>query len=232
MKPPDRVSEAVEFIDQPQDDYALEVSLDHVAAVNRWLGGTRALLGALRPMLPPRGDVLILDVGTGSADLPLEVARLVRRHGLRIKMVAVDRHPQTVRIAEARTREHSELHVCRADVLQLPFADDTFDFAVFALTLHHLPDAAQAPALRELGRVTRRAVLVSELERAWPHYLGARLLAATLWRGNALTRHDAPLSVLRAFTPTELRERARAAGWTRVRVLRRFFYRLVLVLES
>lgn len=232
MKRPARVTEGVEHIDQPQDERALAASLEHVAGVNRWLGGTRALLGALQPLLPAHGSVAILDVGTGSADIPLAIGALISRRGLRLNLIAVDRHPQTVRIAAGRTRDRANVHVCRANVLRLPFADNAFDFAVLALTLHHLADDEHVPALRELARVTRRAVLVSELERSWPHYLGARLLATTIWRGNALTRHDAPLSVLRGFTTAELLAIARAAGITRARVLRRFFYRLVLVLDS
>jgi hypothetical protein len=55
-------------------------------------------------------------------------------------------------------------------------------------------------------------------------------LAATWWRRNRLTRHDGPLSVLRAFTPAELRAAAEAAGLETLELRRAFFYRLTLVL--
>ena len=72
----------------------------------------------------------------------------------------------------------------------------------------------------------------SELERAWPNYLGAKLLAATLWHRNPATRHDAPVSVRRAFTTAELLDIARDAGCRDARVFRHFFYRLVLVVRK
>jgi hypothetical protein len=76
--------------------------------------------------------------------------------------------------------------------------------------------------------VARRAVLVSDLERTRLNHLGARVLAATLWRGNPITAHDAPLSVLRAFTAAELAAVGREAGLRRVRVRRHQPFRLVL----
>jgi len=43
-----------------------------------------------------------------------------------------------------------------------------------------------------------------------------------------MTRHDAPLSVLRAYTPDEALDLARQAGWKNPRVRRTRFFRMVL----
>lgn len=209
----------------------LEESLDHVAAVNRWLGGRRALLRHLEAVWPDRADASILDVGTGSADLPRAICAWARRTGRIANVVACDRHPQILAVARARCAGDPRIRFVRADALALPHPDRAFDIVLLSLTLHHFDDVAQVEVLRELGRVARLAVLVGELERCWPNYLGARVLAATLWRGNAITRHDGPLSVLRAFTPAELLATSRAAGFGSARVYRHPFYRLVLRAE-
>ncbi len=228
---PTRIAEAVEYIDEPAGDSELEASLDQIAGVNRWLGGTRALIRALRPLLPRAGPVSFLDVGTGSADVPRALVAWGAAHDRAFHVTASDRHPQTTRVARRRTLAELAITVLRANALRLPFADHAFDFSLCSLTLHHLADADQGPALRELARVARRAVLVNELERSWLNYFGARALAATIWRRNPLTRHDGPISVLRSFTPDELTSIARRAGFQHVRVRRSFFRRLVLVVE-
>ena len=64
------------------------------------------------------------------------------------------------------------------------------------------------------------------------NYIGARLLSWTWWRANPLTRHDGPLSVLRAFTAPELLAIARSAGLHGVRVERRWFFRLLLTAQG
>jgi 2-polyprenyl-3-methyl-5-hydroxy-6-metoxy-1,4-benzoquinol methylase len=161
--------------------------------------------------------------------VPRAIVRAARRERLKVRITACDVHAQTVALARERCRTYPEIDVARADAVALPFADGAFDIALLSLTLHHFADAVQLAALRELARVCRRALVVNELERSWPNYLGARLLATTLWRTNPLTRHDGPVSVLRAFTPAELYDRAHVAGLTGVHVRRAFFYRLVLV---
>jgi hypothetical protein len=85
--------------------------------------------------------------------------------------------------------------------------------------------------LGELARVSSKAVIVNELKRTRLNYIGAKLLAMTFWRSNPLTRHDGPLSVLRAFTRRELEQLCAAAG-LRGRVYEHYFQRLVLVIDA
>jgi ubiquinone/menaquinone biosynthesis C-methylase UbiE len=228
-----RADDARERMDAPGvDPDALEAALRHVALVNRWLGARRALIRHMPWGLPP-GRSRILDVGTGSADLPIAIARWARRVGRRVQVTVVDRHAATLGVARRQTAEWPELLPARADGLQLPFREGAFDLALLSMTLHHMDGPALVEVLAELGRVARGGrVLVGELERALPHYLGARLLAATLWRRNPVTRHDGPLSVLRSFTPGELRELAEQAGLRAPVVRRHLFYRLVLRAEA
>ena len=119
------------------------------------------------------------------------------------------------------------VHVLGGEPLRWGWLPDD-NFAVCALTLHHLPPADAAAALAELGRVARHGVLVVDLERSWPAYVGTWLWSRTC-TANPLTRHDGPLSVLRAFTPDELRDLATEAGLCAARVGRAPLFRLALV---
>jgi SAM-dependent methyltransferase len=225
-----RLAHAHELLDEPLHDRAeLEQSLDQVAEVNALLGGRRAAWLAVRPLLDPARTTGILDIGTGSADIPLDLVRRARRAGRPIHITATDLHPQMQQIAAQRTQHTPDISVAAADALALPWADDSFDLAMLSMTLHHFEEADQVRALQEAARVARHAVIVNELERCRANWYGARVLAATRWRGNRLTRHDGPLSVLRAFTPGELRSLAGKAGLRVGSLHRRYFFRLVLV---
>jgi ubiquinone/menaquinone biosynthesis C-methylase UbiE len=227
-----RLADAAELLDQAQHDVTeLRHSLDQVAEVNALLGGRRAVWLALRPWLRAGETLRILDVGTGSADIPIDVVKRAARAQQQVHITATDVHPQMCAIAAGRTMRMREIRVEAADALSLPYEDDSFDIVLLSLTLHHFEQDAQVRALREARRVAGRAVIVNELERCRANWYGARLLAATRWRGNRLTRHDGPLSVLRAFTRPELEQLAHAAGLNILSLRRRFFFRLVMVAE-
>jgi ubiquinone/menaquinone biosynthesis C-methylase UbiE len=224
-----RLHDAVEYLDDAaHDDRELRASLAQIADVNRWLGGERSLLHHLAQVLPASEPVRILDVGTGSGDMPRLIVRWARRTRRTVRVVATDIHPQMLDVARAWSTGYPEIAFEQADALALRYPDGSFDCALNTLTLHHFDDDQQVCVLRELQRVSTRGIIVSELERNWPNYLGAKLLAATLWRFNRLTRHDGPISVLRAFTPDELLDLARRAGLPDPRVQRHWFFRLVL----
>lgn len=227
-----RLQHAPELLDEEtHDPRSLEHSLAHITQVNRFLGGYSSALAGLRPLLSAGSTARILDIGTATADIPRFLAAAARASGARITIVATDLHPQMRALAQTLCAGWPEISIEPADAFALPYADHSFDAVILSLTLHHFEDDGPVVAVREAGRVGRM-VVVNDLERGWMNYAGARLLSATWWRGNTLTRHDGPLSVLRAFTRDELRAIAHDAGLTDVHVERRWFGRLLMTGRS
>lgn len=225
FRPIARRSLRPEILDGPVENVReLERSLAHVAQVNRWLGGTRSLRRHLAPLLRRRSPLEILDVGTGNGATMREIGAWASARGAPWHMTGLELSAAVARIAV----RGAGARIVRGDALRLPFRDDAFDAAACTLTLHHFDDHAAVCLLREMARVSRELVLVSDLERTLPNYLGARLLALTLWSTNRITRNDGPLSVLRSFTLDELEQVGKDAGLRDVRVRRHAPWRLVL----
>jgi ubiquinone/menaquinone biosynthesis C-methylase UbiE len=218
-----------ELMDTPQPRALLEECLRELEQINRLLGVHRIVLGHVRRFLRP-GDVslTVADVATGGADLPRRLIQWGRRRRLSLRLLAIDQHPQTAAIARDRSRGVPGIRVVRGDARSLPLADRSVDVALLTTALHHLspPDAVQA--LRELARVSRRGFVVTDLVRSPAAYLGARLLGLAVLR-NPLTRNDGPRSVLRAYTPAEVRGLAEEAGLDGLRIVRHPLFRLALV---
>lgn len=208
-----------------RDDREWRACLADLSSINRLLGGLSALRGELDRL--PRAPRTILDAGTGAADMPAAVLDHLRKRGVRASCVAVDRSERVLVLAAERLRARHDIELRRADVLALPFADASFDLATFNLALHHFEPDDATRALRELARVAH-TVIVNDLRRsriAW-------LFAATILRAavrSPLTKHDGPVSVLRAYTPGEARELAERAGWRRIAVRRHLGYRMTIV---
>jgi ubiquinone/menaquinone biosynthesis C-methylase UbiE len=223
-------------MDEPaQDRDQLARSLADLRGVNRWLGGTRVVLHHLSALLHrhPRRTLRILDIATGSGDIPLHVAAWARRRGVAVEIVATDNHRTTLALAAEHTAAEPSIRTAFADALHLPFADGAFDVALLSTALHHFDDERDCVrVLWEMDRVSRLGWIVNDLARSRPALLGAHLLALTVWRRHPVTAHDGPLSVRRAFTPAELRELAARAGFNHARVTAHFPFRLAMVVEK
>jgi 2-polyprenyl-3-methyl-5-hydroxy-6-metoxy-1,4-benzoquinol methylase len=216
------------------DGCELGRSLDDLRRVNAALGSRRTAVSLVHRLASASGrrPVTILDLGTGGADIPIAVARSARRLGLPLRITATDLHPTTLAFARERTRGFPEISVERADLLDLHYAPGSFDIVMSHTTLHHFSEAEAATALREMDRVAGMAVMVTDLARSRTALLGARLLAATAWRRHPITRHDGPVSVRAAFTPSEIRTLAEEVFTCPFRVRRHALFRLSLVVDK
>ena len=222
----------LEILDAPVEDVAeYEHALSQVADVNRYLGGERALRKSLSPLLTEARPIRVLDVGAGNGAVALRIGRWAALRRRSWTVVALDFSAEASAVARRTLRSgggRGRVGVVRGDALRLPFADKSFDAAYAILTLHHFQDDDAVALLREMGRVTRRLVIVNDLLRSRTAWLGARALAASVWRANRITRNDGPLSVRRSFKPRELLALAERAGLERPTVRRRLAFRVVL----
>ncbi len=217
-----RLTGVEERLDGPLTDQPVLVgNLRDLARVNRRLGGARLSRVAIDALAPGRAAISILDVGTGGADIPLALIEHGRAIGRLVTVTGLDSRAEVLAaavIADPRLTATGELALHVGDGAALPFADGSFDVVHSSLLVHHLdtPDARQA--LGEMARVARVGVVVNDLVRSRPSWLGAWMLSHLATR-NRFTRGDAPMSVRRAYTVAELTALLATAG---LRVERRF----------
>ena len=202
----ERLTDAAELLDGSLDDQATLVgNLRDLRRLNRLLGGVRLSRLAIERLVGERGtagnELSLLDVGTGGADIPVALLADARRRGVRMRVVAIDSRPQV--IAAAALARPGIAH-CRGLLLDvgdggtLPYPDAAFDVVHCSLVVHHLEPGGAVELLREMARVARIGIVVNDLARGRLAWLGAATIATLL------TRHDAPLSVRRAYTLAEM----------------------------
>ena len=114
---------------------------------------------AVRLVQPPAGGVA-LDVGCGTGDLAIELAR----HRLK-SVVGVDFSAPMVELGRQKVtalRLSHQVHLGLGDALNLPFPDGAFDSVATAFTLRNVSNLSRA--LEEIRRVTRPGGRVVSLE--------------------------------------------------------------------
>jgi 2-polyprenyl-3-methyl-5-hydroxy-6-metoxy-1,4-benzoquinol methylase len=222
VRPLPRAAHALEMLDRPAPLTDLAESLADIARLNALGGGRRITLTHVKRLLAraPRDRVAtVLDVGTGGADIPRALARWGRRTGRRLRILALDRDHAMLALAGRATAPYPEIVLVRGDALALPIRPRSVDIVISALTLHHLEPAPARHYLREMDAAARLGLVVNDLARSRIAYAVVWLATRALTR-NRMSRHDGPLSVLRAYTPAEVRALCGQAGLVAVRVLR------------
>ena len=212
-----------ELLDNPAADPALvRETLRNIARSNRWFGGRSALRHGLGRHLQGLGGttLTLLDVGTGTGDLPLDAAHWARRRGIRLIPVGLERSREAASLAR-----NAGLPTCIGCATGLPVRDKSVDLVVLSQVAHHLRSDTVVRLMQDFDRVARVGVVVADLRRSRValagFWLGSRLL-----RFDAATRTDGLTSVRRGYTRLELAALLERAG-VRGRVERRPGFRLV-----
>jgi ubiquinone/menaquinone biosynthesis C-methylase UbiE len=190
----------VEILDDPNVDSAiLTRAMEDVERANRILGGLDA---ALSEMGETVGDLpecaRLLDVGTGTADIPAGARKLAADNGITLTTIGFDISP--VLLERNRNRNDS---VVLGDALALPFRDSSVDVVTCSQVLHHFQDADAKRLITEMNRVARRRVVISDIRRS-VFAAGGLWLASFVLRFHPVSRHDGVVSVMRGFVSREL----------------------------
>lgn len=215
-----------ELLDQDGLPFSeIEASLADIRWVNRRWGGIRAAeRTVLAAILRDGGEASILDVGSGSGDVPAAIARRAARRGVAVSVVALDR--QLAHLAVAR-RTCGLRRLATADARRLPLADGSVDWAFSALFFHHFSPEDNAAILREMARVARRGVVVVDLRRNGAARMIVAALGPLVFRSR-LSVEDGRVSVEQAYTVSEAERIARDAGLRGVSVRKLAPFRLAI----
>jgi 2-polyprenyl-3-methyl-5-hydroxy-6-metoxy-1,4-benzoquinol methylase len=200
------------------DDPALETR-EHLRAlrglrlVNRVSRTAHVLWGPIRALagVPGHPPVRVLDIATGSGDVPLALARLARKQGIRLTVDGCDQSERALDLARARAGESgAESRFFRMDAIREALPGD-YDVLMCSLFMHHLSEQDGIELLYRMRAAARRMVLVSDLRRSTAG-LALAWVASRVFSRSRVMRTDAILSVRAAYTIDEFRGLAHEAG--------------------
>jgi ubiquinone/menaquinone biosynthesis C-methylase UbiE len=206
---------AEELLDLPDHDPAeLAANLQDIRTVNRLAGGVTTVLRHLPGLLdqiPRDQPAEILDLATGCGDIPHAISAWAAGADRPLRLTVTDLSPQILAEARRTLVGVPEVTFTACDARAVPFPDGAFDVVLCSLALHHFAPGEAVQVLREMDRLSRMGFILNDIRRCLAGY-GAAWAASRVATRNRLTRHDMPLSVLRAYTPNELRALLRQAG--------------------
>jgi len=120
----------------------------------------------LSQLLPPRPELEILDLATGTADVPLTLCQ----HNTDVKsMVGMDLSEQMLAVGRKKIQAaglHARIQLATGDAMQIPVAASCFDAVTISFGIRNVPDVSET--LREMYRVLRPGGYALILEFSTP----------------------------------------------------------------
>ncbi len=198
-------------------------SLLDLRGINRNFGGFASIRRLIERVAQryQKNSLAVLDVAGGTGDVVLTVAQDLTAK-VQLRAAILDRALTHMN----GTRE--KFSRIAGDALSLPFASASFDVVSCNLFLHHLEPEQVVVFFNEALRVARLAVIASDLRRNRLHWIAAHI--GKLKYRSRLTRHDAPVSIRRAYTIAEVRMMAQKSNAGSFAMEPHYFQRFGLIL--
>lgn len=196
----------MEFLDRADCDPALAAaSYRFMETVNARFGGIRIVRRFLATETARRytgASFRILDIGSGSCDIPLAVSRWARTYDIPLHFTCLEIAGHAVDIARGQLARagNPAVQLLQEDIFSHQ-PTERYDWAVASMCFHHFSEAQILTLLQRLRGFVLNSVLINDLRRSRLASLAARLLLAGAPAG---VRHDALLSIRRGFKIREL----------------------------
>lgn len=208
---------------------ALRRNLAELEVINAWLGGYQVVTGALG--LLPAAPLRLADLGCGGGDTLRAIARWAQKRQQPVELLGFDANAFMVDYARRQCQAYPSIEISQQDVFSPAFQSQHFDVITCSLFCHHFSDQQLVQLLGQLHRQARVALIINDLHRHPLAYYFIKWLTRLLPCSH-LVRHDAPLSVLRAFKRPELAEILHQAGLTRYSLRWRWAFRWQIIIPA
>jgi ubiquinone/menaquinone biosynthesis C-methylase UbiE len=199
----------------------IATALSDLRHINQWFGGiaaTQSMIARVAAKLGV-GSLSLLEVAAGAGFVPKAASEGIQKLGVQIDVTLLDRAH-----SHLKNDSRNGTPAVAGDALAIPFADGSFDLVSCCLFAHHLEPQEVVQFVNEGLRVCRTAVIINDVVRD-PVHLALVYLSLPLYRSH-FTHHDAPASVRRAYTISEMRGMLQQTTAARVEIERCPLYRM------
>jgi len=226
---------AMELLDLTDCDPALAAaSYRFMETVNYHFGGIRLVRRFLAAETAGRHagvPLRILDIGSGSCDIPLAVIRWARACGIPLHFTCLEMADHAIDIARGQLARagNPPVQLLQEDAFTHQPVEP-YDYVVTSMCFHHFSDAQILMLLHRLRDFVRISMLINDLRRSPLASLAARLLLVAT-AAQAGVRHDALLSIRRGFKIDELTTLLRQLDGVTVSVEPACWFRIAAIIR-
>ena len=187
------------------DDIAFEeiaLNMRELETINRWLGGHRLTVKGIRILAKGTRSLHVCEIGCGGGDNLKAVAEWAQREGIDVRLTGIDIKDTCIGFARKRSDFGAPAHWICSDYLDAR-PEGRPDVVFCSLVCHHFDEPSIVGIMDWMHANSRLGYFINDLQRDRMAYAGIRVLTG-LFSRSRLVRHDAPLSVRRGFSRSDL----------------------------
>jgi 2-polyprenyl-3-methyl-5-hydroxy-6-metoxy-1,4-benzoquinol methylase len=211
----------------------VDQTLRELDFINQWLGGNAVTLNALRLLWKSNnksGTITIADLGCGSGEMVKLIYKLANKNKQRVFLTGIDANANIIEYAK-RNQVNNSIAFESINIFSDEFKVREFDIIVCTLFLHHFTGEELVLVFKSFKQQARIGIIVNDIHRHPLAYYSIKWLTQ-LFSKSEMVKFDAPLSVLRAFTKSELKDLFSKSGITNYELTWKWAFRWQLIIRS
>jgi SAM-dependent methyltransferase len=222
-----------ELLDIPGIPKALVVeNLQELDFINRFSGGHDISLCGIKKLVTEKSKLYhIVDLGCGGGGSMKHIAGWARKEGYKVRLTGVDKNADVIDFLNDLCRDYSEICGVVSDYREYLKTASDIDIIHCSLFCHHLKDDELTELFNLIYSNTHTGFVINDLQRNRLAYYVVQLITYLL-NGSVLSRHDGPVSILRAFKLTELKELLQKAQIKDFSINRKLSFRYLIVART
>lgn len=209
----------------------VDQTLRELEFINKWLGGNSITLNGIASLLKNvKGDTIhIADLGCGSGEMLKLISNSLKSKKINVTLTGIDANPGIIGYAKKNCAAFPDIQLLAENILTDEFRQKNFDVVVATLFFHHFTSAQLITILKQLKEQVNIGLVINDLHRHPLAFYSIKLLTK-LFSKSAMVKYDAPLSVLRGFTRSELILILKEAGITRFTLFWKWAFRWQVII--
>lgn len=211
----------------------LHQTLWELENINYLLGGNQVTLNGLNQLLedvPLSKDLHIVDLGCGGGDILKLIRRLLDLKKFTGTLTGIDANPNVIKFATNNTPTSYRIQYESLNIFSEDFRARKFDIVTGTLFFHHFTTEQLVAFFKQLKNQASVGLIINDIHRHWFSYYSIKWLTQIFSRSR-MVRHDAPLSVLRAFSKDELQGILEQSGIINFRIKWRWAFRWQVIVR-
>jgi len=225
-------SSLAELMDKPDiPSWLVHKNLAELDFLNRYSGShSLSVKGIKRLMKDKEKTYHIVDLGCGSGDVMKYIAQWARSNFYKVKLTGVDMNPEAIEYLKQNCLNYPEIEGVVNNYKDYLEKVADIDIIHSSLFCHHLTDNELIELFIHSKNCTR-GFIINDLQRTPIAYYSAWLITHIL-NGSSLSKHDGPVSVLRAFKRNELLKLLKEAGIENVTIHWHWTFRYLVIAKT